>query len=424
MADVKISIIGAGSTYTPELMEGLLYKSRSLGLSEISFYDIDEERLDVLFEFCNRMSVAFNKPVRLTKHSDLKRAVDKSDFIVNQIRVGQQRARIFDEKLGRSLGIIGQETTGVGGFSKAMRTIPIVLEQCRVYEKYAKNAFVINFTNPSGLITEAILRHTDMKCIGLCNIPMNLKMDIANHFNVSPEKIELDYIGLNHLGWVRSVKINGEVLKFDNIKKTTSDFSPKNIPDMDYPFDMLSALNAFPGYYLRYFYLNREMVKKQRRSRFTRGEEVLKIEKRLLKIYSNKKINTKPALLSKRGGAYYSKVATSIIDSIINDKKDVHIVNVASGGVVFGFGKDEVLEIPSVVSQKGAIPLKTGIEDHHMYSLMRMVKGYERLTIEAAVEKSYKKAILALMTNPLVMDATVAIKAVKMINKRFNLGLK
>ncbi len=423
MGDIKIAIIGAGSTYTPELIEGLIEKSRVLNIDEIAFFDINKRRLDILYAFSNRMNEASGSKLRIKKYLDLKEAVSGADFIINQIRVGYQAGRIFDEKMGRSLGIIGQETTGVGGFSKAMRTIPVVLKQCRVYEKIARDAFLINFTNPSGIITEAILRYSNMKCIGLCNIPINLKMDIASYFKVPAQRIEIDYIGLNHLGWVRSFRIGKRIFSLKNIKETISDFSPKNIPDMDYPPEMLTAIGAFPGYYLRYFYLNRRMIEKQNRSEFTRGEDVLKIERELLRIYANKNVSEKPQLLSKRGGAYYSKVATSIIDSIVNDKKDIHIVNFASYGMVDGFENEEVLELPALISKKGAAPLKNKVSDIHMYSLMRMIKGYERLTIEAAVEKSLKKAILALMTNPLIMDAELAIKAVKIINRKYRLGL-
>ncbi len=424
MRGIKIAVIGAGSTYTPELIDGLLERNNVLNIREISFFDTDSRRLDILYNFSLRMIAASGQNIPLTRHSVLKDAVSGADFIINQIRVGLQRGRIFDEKMGKSLGIIGQETTGAGGFSKAMRTIPVVLEQCRVYEKYAKNAFLINFTNPSGIITEAITRFSRIRCIGLCNIPINLKMDIAAYLKVSPDHIELDYIGLNHLGWVRGIKTGNKVLKLDNISKTVSDFSPKNIPDMDYPSDMLSAVGSFPGYYLRYFYLNRKMLEKQRKAGLTRGEEVLKIEKKLLKIYSDKRTDSKPALLSKRGGAYYSRVAASVIDSVVNNRGDIQVVNVPNRGAVGGFENEEVLEIPAVISSRGALPVKTTIDNIHFYSLMRMVKGYERLTIEAATEKSYKKALLALMTNPLVMDAEVAVKVVNMINKRFSLGLK
>lgn len=422
MSGIKIAVVGAGSTYTPELIDGLV--SKDLNIGGISFYDIDKKRLDILYNFSLRMIASSGRKIKITKHLDLKEAVGGADFIINQIRVGLQRGRIFDEKLGKSLGIIGQETTGVGGFSKAMRTIPVVLNQCRVYEKYAKNAFLINFTNPSGIITEAVLRYSGMNCIGLCNIPINLKMDLANYLKVSPEEVELDYIGLNHLGWVRSIKVGGKVIKLDKIKKSVFGFSPKNIPDMDYPVELLSAVGSLPGYYLRYFYLNRKMVEKQRKARLTRGEEVLKIEKELLRLYSNKDLNRKPELLSNRGGAYYSRVATSIIESISTNKGDIQIVNIANRGMVSGFENEEVLEIPAIISSKGATPLKNKLENHHMYSLMRMIKGYEKLTIEAAVEKSYKKAILALITNPLVMDAEIAIKAVKMINRHYNLKLR
>jgi 6-phospho-beta-glucosidase len=421
---IKIAVIGAGSTYTPELMEGLIQRGTSINLEEVSFYDIDSRRLNILYDFSLRMVEAAGSKLKLTKGMDLKKVVSGADFIINQVRVAGQEGRIFDERLGIKNDIIGQETTGVGGFSKALRTIPVVLNQCRVYERYAPDAILINFTNPSGIITEAILRNTHINCIGLCNIPVNLRMDIAHYLRVDPEEIQLDYIGLNHLGWVRAIRIGEKKYNLDNLKKTVSKFSPRNIPDMDYPEELLACIGAFPGYYLRYFYLNRAMLKKLKSAKYTRGEEVLRIEKRLLKMYQDRRLKKKPELLSQRGGAYYSKVATSIIDSIVNDRGDVEIVNLSSSNMVEGFEPEEVLEIPAIINKKGATPIKNRVDNLHMFSLMRMLKGYERLTIEAAIEKSFKKAVLALITNPLILDVELAIRLVKSIDKRYKLGLK
>jgi 6-phospho-beta-glucosidase len=193
---------------------------------------------------------------------------------------------------------------------------------------------------------------------------------------------------------------------------------------MDYPEELLACIGAFPGYYLRYFYLNRAMLKKLKSAKYTRGEEVLRIERRLLKMYQDRRLNKKPELLSQRGGAYYSKVATSIIDSIVNDRGDVEIVNLSSSNMVEGFEPEEVLEIPAIINKKGATPIKNRVDNLHMFSLMRMLKGYERLTIEAAIEKSFNKAVLALITNPLILDVELAIRLVKSIDKRYKLGLK
>jgi 6-phospho-beta-glucosidase len=304
---IKIAVIGAGSTYTPELMEGLIQRGTSINLEEVSFYDIDSRRLNILYDFSLRMVEAAGSKLKLTKGMDLKKVVSGADFIINQIRVAGQEGRIFDERLGIKNDIIGQETTGVGGFSKALRTIPVVLNQCRVYERYAPDAILINFTNPSGIITEAILRNTRINCIGLCNIPVNLRMDIAHYLRVDPEEIQLDYIGLNHLGWVRAIRIGEKKYNLDNLKKTVSKFSPRNIPDMDYPEELLACIGAFPGYYLRYFYLNRAMLKKLKSAKYTRGEEVLRIERRLLKMYQDRRLNKKPELLSQRGGCILFK---------------------------------------------------------------------------------------------------------------------
>lgn len=423
MNGIKIAVIGAGSSYTPELIEGLIDRCNSISLERITFYDIDERRLDILFHLSRRMIEASGKAIRIAKSMNLAKAVSGADFIVNQIRVGGQRGRIFDERLGISLGIIGQETIGIGGFSKAMRTIPTVLDQCKIYQKYARCSILINFTNPSGLITEAIMRYAGLNCIGLCNIPINLKMDIASYFNIDPSTVELDYIGLNHLGWVRSIKMGRKTIRLDKIRETISDFSPKNIPDMDYPERLLSAIGAFPNYYLRYFYLNREMIKRQMKAGLTRGEEVLRIENQLLKIYQDKKLYRKPELLSKRGGAYYSKAATDLIDSIVNNRKKIEVVNIPAGGKIDGFEPEEVLEVPSMIDKGGAVPLENKIDDIHMFSLVRMIKGYERLTIQAAVERSFNKAVNALITHPLIMDAELAMRAVDKINKRFKLNL-
>ncbi|MBI5527394.1 MAG: 6-phospho-beta-glucosidase [Deltaproteobacteria bacterium] len=426
----KIAVIGGGSTYSPELMEGLIDRAAELRIGEVVSHDTDSRRLGVVGSLCARMCRAAGDPFKFALTTDPRKAVCGAGVIFTQIRVGGQQARILDEKTGMKFGLVGQETTGVGGFAKALRTIPAVLSICRLVEKLAPRAWMINFTNPSGIVTEAVLRHSGVRCIGLCNIPVNLRIDIASALGVAPESVSPDYVGLNHLAWVRRVFVDGQDVSrrlFDS--RLTPHASrlrgrPANIPDMDYPPALLRALGMFPAYYNRYYYMEESMKRLARRKKLTRGEEVLAIERRLLEMYANPKLNRKPAVLSKRGGAYYSKAALDVASALLNDSNDTQIVNVQNHGAIECFRDDAVVEVPCKVGKTGAKPIRIGDVGPHILGLMHHVKAYEQLTIEAALTRSYDKALLALLTHPLAGGAEKAPRVLDELNRVHRLRLR
>jgi 6-phospho-beta-glucosidase len=274
------------------------------------------------------------------------------------------------------------------------------------------------------MVTEAILRHSKVRCVGLCNIPVNLHLDVAKFIGVPPEKVALDYVGLNHLAWVRRVLVGGRDVAAPLFAQNIKGMQPKNIPDMNYPESLLRALKMFPGYYNRYYYMTATAGAAQRRKRRTRGEEVLAIENRLLEMYADPGRSTKPAMLGKRGGAFYSKAALDVASAIVNDTRNVQIVNVLNGGAVNDFYRDASVEIPCTIGRDGAKPHRIGALEPHLLGMMHIVKAYERIAIEAAVTRSYDTALLALLTHPLGGNAEKAPKVLDALNRVHHLGLK
>ena len=421
---MKISIIGSGSTYTPEVIEGLLERGDRLGVECLHLYDIDAERLDVVGSFISRMAAHAGAPFEVSMGMDLDEAVSGSDFILSQIRVGGQQARHRDILTGLKHGLIGQETTGVGGFAKAMRTIPVVLDICRRIEALAPGACLINFTNPSGLITEAILNHSTVRAVGLCNIPYELKMTAAKELDVDAESVRLDYVGLNHLAWIRRLFVDGRDVTPVLLEMLASGEVPKNIPDLDYDADLIRALGVFPQYYLRYYYYPGRMLRAILSKDRTRAEEVMEIEAELLDYYRDIANRTKPELLNNRGGAYYSTAAVLLIDAIANDTGAEHIVNVANEGTIPELPDDAVVEVPSLVGSAGAKPLPMEHVQEEILGLIQIVKAYERLTIRAATAQDYRAAYLALLNHPLGPSAENAGKVLDDIIAVNGLSLK
>ncbi len=397
---MKVAIIGGGSTYTPELMEGLIQRHAGIELREVALMDVDARRLAVVGEYARRMVEYAKAPFLVTLTESLDAAVNGTAFVLTQLRVGKMPARHQDELLGMRHGLIGQETTGVGGFAKALRTIPVMREVVRTVMEVAPEAWLINFTNPSGLITEAVHTMGMHRCIGLCNIPIGMVMDLANYLHIDRKRIRLDYVGLNHLAWVRNVWLDGKEIT-RNVIDAIVDMGPANFEDIDYDPTFLKALGCLPGPYLRYFYKTAEMLDKMVAKGKTRAQEVMEVEQKLLAQYADPAVVTKPPELEKRGGAFYSLVALELLEAIYQDKNEVHIVNVRNGGAVDCIGPQQTVEIPCVVNAQGATPLRVGAVEPHLLGLMQQVKAYETLTVQASLEGSYNKAMMALTANPL-----------------------
>jgi 6-phospho-beta-glucosidase len=398
---MKIAIIGGGSSYTPEVLDGFARQWQRLGLDEVVLYDIDQERVKTVADFGRRMAKAQGAKIKIKVGKALHSTVKGADFVLTQIRVGGQQARHKDIKLGLKHGLIGQETTGVGGFAKALRTIPEMLKICRAVEKHAPDSWMINFTNPSGIITEMILNHTDVKVIGLCNVPIDMQMEVAKYLGVDVKDVRFDYVGLNHLAWVRKVWVKGEDISDSVFDFLASSEGPKNIPDVDYDPWLIATLRMIPLYYCRYYYYPQRMLAELQKKKKTRAQEVMAVERELFKYYRNQKNVTKPAALEKRGGAYYSKIAVDLIDSIANDTRDEHIVNLRNDKAITDLRPNNAVEVPAIVGKKGAKPIHSSGLEPQIRGIVCAVKAYEELTVEAAMESSYAAALHALINNPI-----------------------
>ncbi len=309
---MKVVIIGGGSTYTPELMEGFIRLSQLVQDLSITLIDTDGHKMNIIYEFLKRMLDATNAKIELSKTTNLKDALPGADFVINQVRIGGNRARLMDETVPLQFGVLGQETTGPGGFANALRTIPVVLSIAKQVQEHCPKAWFINFTNPSGIVTEALLKYSTVKAIGLCNSPINFCNMFARMFDVTAEDVFLDYFGLNHLSFVRKVFVNGKDVTAEALAK---------LPLSNEEQRIVKYLGMFPNYYLRYYYLREEKVK-EAMEKPKRAEEVLKIEQELLTLYKDPTLAEKPPQLSKRGGAFYSTAAVTLLNIYVALNED------------------------------------------------------------------------------------------------------
>ena len=402
MKEITVAVIGSGSTYCPELVDGFLKAKDSLKLKKISFMDIDERKRTIVGDLCVRMLKNAGCDCEVVFTDDLDTSLQGADFVITQIRVGKLPCRHLDESIPKKYDLIGQETTGIGGFFKAQRTIPVIKHICDRIEAICPDAWLINFTNPSGIITEFVLNNTNVKNIGLCNVPIDMIDDVKE---ITGEDSKITYVGLNHLSWITSIRKDGKELLPGLIE---SGFSPKvmaNIKDDGFSMDCLKTIQAIPSSYLQYYYCREAKLQHQRESDKTRAQVCMEIEEQLLEIYQNKEIVTKPALLDKRGGHKYSLAAVSLVDSIANDKRDVHVVNIKNNGTLPFMADDDVVEIAAVIGSDGAtpVPITEPINDH-IIGLMRVVKTYEKYAVEAAITGSDEAALKGLLVHPLVGD--------------------
>jgi 6-phospho-beta-glucosidase len=402
---VKIAVVGGGSTYTPELIEGFHTRRDRLPVDELVLHDIDEERLSVVGGLARRILDRHEWPGQLVVTRDRDRALDGADYVIVQLRVGGQAARLVDETLPLEYGCIGQETTGPGGFAKALRTVPVVLDIARETERRgAKGAWLIDFTNPVGIVMQALLDQGH-RAIGLCNSAMGFQRRFAHLLGVPPERVLLDHVGLNHLTWERAVMVDGE----DRLPELIEKFADQVAGDIGLPADLIRLLGAVPSYYLRYFYATDEVLREQVSGRKkSRAEEVMEIERGLLEMYRDPNLTEKPALLERRGGAYYSEAAAQLIASLQADSQDQQVVDIRNDGALPDLPDDAVVEIPARVGSEGANAARLEPLAPEMLGLVQQVKAYERLTVLAAVEGDRDTALKALLANPLVAQYKVA----------------
>ncbi|HET7656820.1 MAG TPA: 6-phospho-beta-glucosidase [Bacillales bacterium] len=413
---LKVAVIGGGSSYTPELVEGFIQKHHELPIRDLYLVDIEKgrEKLEIVGELAKRMVEKAGVPIRIHLTLDRREAIRDADFVTTQIRVGLLDARARDEKIPLRYQCIGQETTGAGGLAKALRTIPVILDICKDIEELAPHAFLLNFTNPAGIITEAVHKYSNVKSIGLCNLPINTKMQIADLVEAEASDVNLEWVGINHLNWTTNIHVRGKEILDDVITQTVdeSGIIVKNIPDFGWDKDFLQSLNALPCSYLRYYYMTDQMLEEEieaEQSKGTRAEVVKQVEKELFELYKDPQLKGKPAQLEQRGGAYYSLAAVNLIASIYNDRKDIQTVNVQNQGALPYLPDNVSIEINCVIDAEGAHPVQIDTPvSPQIRGLLQVVKAYEELTVEAGVKGDYGSALQALTIHPLVTSARVA----------------
>ncbi|MFA1712950.1 6-phospho-beta-glucosidase [Peribacillus frigoritolerans] len=414
---LKIVTIGGGSSYTPELIEGFIKYHEELPVSEIWLVDIEagKEKLEIVGNLARRMieKAGVNIEVHLTL--DRKKALKGADYVTTQLRVGQLAARALDEKIPLKHGVIGQETNGPGGLFKAFRTIPVILDIAHEMEELCPEAWLINFTNPAGMVTEAVLRHSNIsKIIGLCNVPIGMERGVADLMDVEPSRVRIDFAGLNHMVYGLDVFVDGESVKDQIIHLITDPakaVTMKNIHAMGWEPEFLRALNLFPCPYHNYYYKTGDVLAQELKDAEkgeTRAEVVQRLEAGLFELYKDQDLAIKPPQLEERGGAYYSDAAVRLICSMHTDKRDIQAVNTVNHGAIEGIPYVSAIETSCVITKDGPKPINVGELPVAVRGLIQQIKSFERVAIEAAISGDYDTALLAMTINPLVPSDRVA----------------
>jgi 6-phospho-beta-glucosidase len=400
---MKVAVVGGGSTYSPELVQGLGRVGESLGLDEVVLQDTDEQRLEIVGGAAQRIARAHGYRGRLTLTSDLNSAVDGASAVLLQIRVGGQAARHTDETIPLRCGCVGQETTGAGGFAKALRTVPVVLDIAdKVRSLAADDAWIIDFTNPVGIVTRALL-DDGHRAVGLCNVAIGFQRLFAGWLDVTPESVRLGHAGLNHLTWIRSVDVDGKDVLPALLRKHGDEIAAH----VELPRRIIDNLGAVPSYYLRYYYQHDLVVQELLESR-SRAEEVMDVERELLELYRDPQLHDKPDLLMQRGGAYYSEAAINLLGSLFGGDPDVQVVDVRNNGTIPELSDEAVIEVPARVDITGAQPLPVTALPPHQAGLIAHTAAYEALAAGAAVTGDRELAFRALLTHPLIGQSGLA----------------
>jgi 6-phospho-beta-glucosidase len=411
---LKLAVVGGGSTYTPELIEGIARRSDRLAVDELHLLDIDPERLEIVGGLAQRMLDRMGWAGRLVLTGNQDEALEGADFVLIQLRVGGQAARLVDETLPPTFGTIGQETTGAGGFAKALRTVPMVLSIAEeVGRRAAPGAWIVDFTNPVGIVTQALL-DDGHRAIGLCNVAIGFQRHFAARYKVEPERVQLEHVGLNHLSWERAVRIDGLDVLPELLASATD--GQELAATTGSPLEILRMTGSLPSYYLKYYYRFDEILREQLAGKETRASEVIDIEGELLDMYRNPNLREKPKLLERRGGAFYSEAAVQLIASLHDGRGDVQVVDIRNGPRAGEGGPralpdlpdEAVVEVPARITRKGATPLELGPLQPDLRGLVESVKAYEQLAIEAARSGDRTVALRALLANPLVARWSIA----------------
>lgn len=410
---LKVVVVGGGSSYTPEIIEGLINRHEQFPVSNIVLVDIEagKEKLEIIGNLSARMIEKSGKPISISWTLDRKKALKNADFVSTQIRVGGLEARSKDERIPLSHGLIGQETNGAGGIFKAFRTIPVLMDLAKDVHDICPNAWIINFTNPAGIVTEALLKHSPhKKIIGVCNIPYNMRHSTAEILNVDPSDVKIEFVGMNHFIFGRRVYVKGvdrtdEAL--DKLLNANLDYSPANIVNLGWSQTFIESTKLLPNPYHQYYFQTKEVLTNDIEAyekHGTRAEVVTELEKSLFDIYRNPELNIKPKELEERGGAFYSDVACSLMDSIYNNKEDIQTVNTLNNGAISDLPDDAVIEANCVITNHGPEPVALGKLPSSIKGITLEMKAFEELVIEAAISGDYNDAYMAMVMNPLIKD--------------------
>src|SRR4051794_29725885 len=400
---MKVTVVGGASTYTPELVDGIARLPDSIDVEELVLADPAVDRLEVVAGMARRMLARAGHPARVVATADTSAGVTDADVVLLQLRVGGQTARIQDETWPMRCGCIGQETTGAGGLAKALRTVPVVLDVAdQVRRRAAPGAWIVNFTNPVGIVTRALLQ-AEHRAVGLCNVAIGFERSFAGLLGVDPDSVALDHVGLNHLTWERRVVVDG----VDRLPQLIDEHAADIADHLELPESLLRRLGVVPSYYLRYFYAHDETVREQT-GQPTRGERVAGIERSLLQMYADPTVDTKPELLASRGGAFYSEAAIRLLASLTGDRGDVQVVNVRNDGCLSCLPDDAVIEVPAVIGAKGATAVEMQQPAPLFAGLIAHTFAYEQLALEAAQLGGRDRVFAALLAHPLVGQLDLA----------------
>ena len=401
---MRIAVVGGGSTYTPELVDGLGRLYDVLPVEELVLVDPASDRLELVGGLGRRILARLGHPARLTTTTDLEPALDGIDAVLLQLRVGGQAARLEDETWPLECGCVGQETTGAGGLAKALRTVPVVLDIAERVRTAAPDAWIIDFTNPVGIVTRALLQEGH-RAVGLCNVAIGFQRRFADWLDVAPERVQLDHIGLNHLTWERAATVDG----VDRLPELLAGHGPEVAESLELPVELLRVLGVVPSYYLRYFYAHDEVVAEQR-STGSRAARVAEIERDLLAMYADPALDEKPALLAERGGAYYSEAAVQLAASLLGrpEAPTTQVVNLRNDGTMSFLPDDAVIEVPATVDRSGVRALTPAPLAPLYAGLVAAVTSYEHLALDAALRGGYDRVFQALLAHPLVGQADIA----------------
>ena len=414
---LKIVTIGGGSSYTPELVEGFIKRYHELPISELWLVDIEagKEKLEIVGNLAKRMVEKAGLPIDVHLTLNRREALVGADFVTTQFRVGLLDARIKDERIPLKYNVIGQETNGPGGLFKGLRTIPVILDIVKDIKELCPDAWLVNFTNPAGMVTEAVLRYTDhKKIVGLCNVPVGIRMNIANILDVDASRVQINFAGLNHMVYGLDVFLDGVSVReqvIEALANPTTEMTMKNIRNLTWEADFARALGVIPCPYHRYYYKTSQMLEEEMHAAAnegTRAEVVKQLENDLFELYKDPNLAIKPPQLEKRGGAYYSDAACNLISSIYNDKGDIQPVNTRNNGAISSFEDDSAVEVNCVITKDGPKPIAVGDLPVPVRGLVQQIKSFERVAAEAAVTGDYKTALLAMTINPLVHSDNVA----------------